>query len=68
MSYIFISFIITLVLYVNPLIKFLMAYVFIDKIVYYNNKKLIKKFINKQNEAKINFQNNSDKMYVWKYV
>jgi hypothetical protein len=38
-----------------------MTYVFIDKIVYYNNKKLINEFINQQDEAKIIFQKNSDK-------
>jgi hypothetical protein len=39
-----------------------MTYVFIDKIVYYNNKKLINKFIDVQDETKITFNKNSDKI------
>jgi hypothetical protein len=41
---------------------FLMTFVFIDKIVYYNNKKLINKFINPQDETKITFNKNPDKI------
>jgi hypothetical protein len=36
--------------------------VFIDKKIYLQNKKLINKFINQQDEAKINFQKNSHKI------
>jgi phage-related protein len=39
-----------------------MAYVFIDKTVYYNNKKLINKFIDQQDETKIKFNKNPDKI------
>jgi hypothetical protein len=38
------------------------AYIFIDKNVYQQNKKPIKKFINQQHKAKINFNKNSDKI------
>jgi hypothetical protein len=37
-------------------------YVFIDKNFYPQNKKLINKFINQQDEAKINFKKNSNKI------
>jgi hypothetical protein len=45
-----------------------MAYIFIDKTVYYNNKRLIDNFIDQQKEAKINFDKNSTRSNVWKYM
>jgi hypothetical protein len=42
--------------------EFMCAPVFTDKNVYNKNKRLISKFIDQQDEAKINFQKNSDKI------
>jgi hypothetical protein len=39
-----------------------MTYIYIDKIVYYNNKNLINKFIDEQDETKITFNKYPDKI------